>query len=78
MSKIKTTLPEDFDATDIRESTATSEPRTTDFTASDHYYLELINAVQNLTVLKPYEYKDELKYCSYLLSELVAEMEQPF
>ena len=78
MSKIKATLSDDFDATDSRESTATSEPSIKDFTANDHYYLELINAVQNLTVLKPYEYKDELKYCAYLLNELVAELEQPF
>ena len=78
MSKIKATLPDNFDATDSRESTVTSEPSIKDFTANDHYYLELINAVQNLIVLKPYEYKDELKYCAYLLNELVAELEKPF
>lgn len=79
MGKIKTLLSDDFDATDNREPMATSEPVTTDnFTASDHYYLELINAITNLKVIKPYEFKDELKYCVYLLNELVAEMEQPF
>ena len=78
MSKIKTILPDDFDATDSRESTTTSEPNIQEFTASDHNYLELIKAIHELQVLKPYEYKTELAYCAYLLNELVAELEQPF
>lgn len=79
MSKIKTTLPEDFDATDAQEPMATSEPvATNEFSASDHYYLELINAVLKLQVLKPYDYINELKYSVYLLNKLVEEMEHPF
>ena len=80
MGKIKQQLIDTgADLTDNRESQATSEPTISDeMTVSDHYYLELFNAITNLQVLKPYGYIDELKYCSYLLNELVAEMEQPF
>lgn len=80
VGKIKQQLIDNnLDVTDDREPTATSEPTISDeMTASDHYYLELFNAITNLQVLKPYGYIDELKYCSYLLNELVAEMEQPF
>ena len=79
MGKLKQQLLDSgADFTDPRESQATTEPSSTDFTASDHYYMELFNAITNLQILKPYGYIDELKYCSYLLNELVAEMEQPF
>ena len=80
MGKIKQQLIDTgADLTDNRESQATSEPTISDeMTASDHYYMELFNAITNLQILKPYGYIDELKYCSYLLNELVAEMEQPF
>lgn len=79
MSKIKKLLDENADFTDPRESQATSEPTITDeFTANDHYYLELINSINNLQVLKPYQYLDEIKYCKYLLEQLINEMEKPF
>lgn len=80
MAKIKQQLIDtDFDATDDREPIATSEPAIlNDFTANDHYYLELINAINNLQVLKPIQYLDEIKYCKYLLEQLIIEMEQPF
>lgn len=80
MAKIKQQLIDTgTDLTDNRESQATTEPPILDdFTADDHYYLELINAITNLQVLKPIQYLDELNYCKYLLEQLIIEMEQPF
>ena len=73
MSKIKTMLPDDFDATDPREPILPDQPSKEDF-----YMAELERICAELSVNIPYGYENELEGLIRVLENVLEYVRRPF
>ena len=73
VSKVKTMLPEDFDATDVREPVLPEEP-----TKEDFYMAELERICAELSVNIPYGYDKELTGLIRVLQNVLETVNNPF
>jgi hypothetical protein len=73
MSRIKSGLPEDFDATDPREPMLVDEP-----TPEDFYMAELERICAKLSVNIPYGYENELEGLIRVLENVLQHVKKPF